>query len=56
VRTLSDYSTKELHEELAKREGVTELQFGNENEIKITDKCGIVKQLEGPVCVLINID
>jgi hypothetical protein len=53
---LSDYSTKELHEALLQRAGVTEIELGLGSELLVTDKLGFKKQLNGPARIIVNID
>jgi len=56
MKTLSDYSTKELHEELAKREGITELHIDTYNLVSLRDKIGDIAVIDGPVRIIINKD
>lgn len=53
---LKNYSTKELHEELLKREAVREITISLENELVIHDKVGEVARISGPARILINQD
>jgi len=53
---LSAVSTRELHEELAQREGVKEYVFGPENEIELFGDDGVIIRDNGPVRVLVNRD
>jgi len=52
---LSKVSTKELSEELEKREGIKVYKFGVEDEFSVTGKNGGCK-ITGPATVLINQD
>jgi hypothetical protein len=56
TRPLSEYSTKELYEELLKREGIREIQVGMGERVEIFDKRGSLDWVEGPARLLINID
>lgn len=52
---MEKYSTKELHEELAKREGVKEIVIGPHESFKIaTDQAD--HESTGPAHILINQD
>lgn len=57
---LSSYSTKELHEELATRDGVSELRVVMIDEVSIHvhagDLDGHTYSYEGPVRILVNKD
>lgn len=54
---LSKFSTKELHEELAKREGVREIVIDPEDTIFLTTfNAGVVLDDCGPARILVNID
>lgn len=55
VRRMEKYSTKELHEELAKREGVNEIVIGPHEPFKIVTDQGDYEST-GPAHILINID
>lgn len=58
-KTLSSYSTVELHEELAKRTGVFEIVVGKDQEAVITTITGDIgknKSYSGPVRILVNQD
>lgn len=54
---MNEKSTKELHEELAKREGVEEHTVGVEDAITLYDERGrVVDYVEGPAVILVNYD
>jgi hypothetical protein len=55
-KPLSEYTTAELHEELAKREGVREMTLLIDNEYEIADKNGMICVIQGPARILINED
>lgn len=52
---MEKYSTKELHEELVKREGVNEIVIGPHEPFKIVTDQGDYKST-GPARLLINVD
>jgi hypothetical protein len=52
----NEYSTKELYEELLKREGIREIKVGMGERVEIFDKHGSLDWVEGPARLLINID
>jgi hypothetical protein len=56
LKPLSEYSTKELYEELLKREGIREIKVGMGERVEIFDKHGSLDYVEGPARLLINID
>jgi hypothetical protein len=56
IKSLSEYSTKELYEELLKREGIREIKVGMGERVEIFDKRGSLDVVEGPARLLINID
>lgn len=56
LKPLSEYSTKELYEELLKREGIREIKVGMGERVEIFDKHGSLDWVEGPARLLINID
>jgi hypothetical protein len=56
AKSLSEYSTKELYEELLKREGIREIKVGMGERVEIFDKRGSLDYVEGPARLLINID
>jgi hypothetical protein len=56
MKSLNEYSTKELHEELLMREGVSQVEISLENKLFIRDSFGEITAVEGPARVLINVD
>jgi hypothetical protein len=56
LKPLNEYSTKELYEELLKREGIREIKVGMGERVEIFDKHGSLDWVEGPARLLINID
>jgi hypothetical protein len=56
LKPLNEYSTKELYEELLKREGICEIKVGMGQWVEIFDKRGSLDVVEGPARLLINID
>ncbi|SDI15585.1 hypothetical protein SAMN05192534_12353 [Alteribacillus persepolensis] len=57
--SLAHFGTKELHEELARREGVTEEFVGVYDKVTITfhrDSHGVADVFSGPARILINRD
>jgi hypothetical protein len=56
IKSLSEYSTKELYEELLRREGIREIQVGMGERVEIFDNRGSLNWVEGPSRLLINID
>lgn len=56
MEELAKYSTRELHEELAKRAGVEEITVNLENVALIADHNEVVKRVDGPARILVNKD
>jgi hypothetical protein len=56
LKPLSEYSTKELYEELLKREGIREIKVDMGERVEIFDERGSLDYVEGPARLLINID
>jgi hypothetical protein len=56
LKPLNEYSTKELYEELLRREGIREIKVGMGERVEIFDKHGSLDYVEGPARLLINID
>jgi hypothetical protein len=54
----TEYSTKELYEELLKREGIREIEVGMGETVEILDfyKRGSIDSVSGPARLVINID
>ncbi|MGG4453199.1 BC1881 family protein [Brevibacillus porteri] len=55
-RTISDYTTRELTDELARRTGVGEIVIPPHEVVGVTFANGIGRSIAGPARVLINVD
>ncbi|WP_188068989.1 BC1881 family protein [Brevibacillus brevis] len=55
-RTLSDYTTRELTDELARRTGVREIVIPPHKVVGITLADGTDRSIAGPARILINVD
>jgi len=53
---MENKTTKEVHEELARRDGVKEILIGPHEPLKIVTDQGGVYEFTGPARILVNID